>query len=169
MCCQLNSIGSHSSCQRGRHYLYISFLQRGTVTPSYLSQVTTDAMGVGNYTVVAIWSAVEPSIGLVCACLPSIHYLLKLLVASTRQLVKPSKRRTVVSSIGKPKRPCRRSPDHSETGSLQRLKVDNYTAVKARSEATGAREALEEFNTSVPLNAIHVQNHIEQTEDKLGR
>lgn len=169
MCCQLNSIGSHSSCQRGRHYLYSSFLQRGTVTPSDLSQVIADAMGVGNYPGVAIWSTVEPSIDLVCACLPSIHYLLKLLVASTRQLVKPSKRRTVGSSIGKPKRPSRRSPDHSETGSLQRLKVDYNTAVKVTSEATGAREVLEEFNTSVPLNAIHVQNDIEQTRNKLGR
>ena len=32
----------------------------------------------GNYADLQIWSAVEPSIGLVCACLPSMRHLLKL-------------------------------------------------------------------------------------------
>ena len=35
---------------------------------------------LGNYVGVGIWSAVEPSIGLVSACLPSMRFLLKLLV-----------------------------------------------------------------------------------------
>ena len=169
MCCQLYSIGGHSSCQRRRYYLYNSLLRHRTVTLSNLSQVTADAMGVGNYTTVAIWSAVEPSVGLVCACLPSIHYLLKLLIAFTRQLVKSSNRRTVDSPIGKSKRPSRRSPDHSETESFQRLKDDYNTAVKVTSGATGTREALEEFNMNVPLNAIHVQNDIEQTRNQSRR
>ncbi|KAK0507563.1 hypothetical protein JMJ35_010086 [Cladonia borealis] len=118
-----------------------------------------------NYFSVSIWSAVEPSIGLVCACLPSMGYLFKIIIGSkdTKSKISCANRLPTTFSrvkLGKTSIPCN---DNSKIGDISRLKIRDGTTTVSTNEAIGMSDVSNELESGVPMNIICVQDRIEQT------
>ena len=126
---------------------------------------------LGNYVGIGIWSAVEPSIGLVSACLPSMRFLLKLLTQSFSQ---PSSGSTPLGrknsfSAQKPHAGLKRPMWSDDTGSFRRLNEENAGISGYKSDVIKSDlgvERMERMERGVPLNAIHVKNEVELTDNR---
>ena len=125
-------------------------------------------LSLGNYVGIGIWSAVEPSIGLVSACLPSMRFLLKVLTQSFSRSASssPALGRRNSFSAPKPHSGLKRPVWSDDTGSFQRLNEDQvgisgYTTDVAKNDLV-----VEEMERGVPLNAIHVKNEVELTDNR---
>ncbi|MCJ1412463.1 hypothetical protein MMC19_006557 [Ptychographa xylographoides] len=144
------------------------------LTPASLEDITWNYVGIG------LWSAVEPSIGYVCACLPSIRYLFnfifpKSMVSARRSSTLPlsgSNRKVTHRSSLWNNRAKRTPTDSEHSGSFRRLNDHGAGNGIAMGEMTALGDvkkndvSLDLEEMEIPRNAIHVQNEVQLTSEQ---
>jgi len=112
-----------------------------------------------------LWSAVEPSMGLVSACLPTMRYLFKITVG--KLTTSSSSAATGPKTHGSTGVWSRvREPVVNENSSFTRLKdapngADQYNASVFAHEVDGKQVGVSWEQHGIPLDAIHVRSDVE--------
>ncbi|KAL9119810.1 MAG: hypothetical protein Q9187_003632, partial [Circinaria calcarea] len=116
-----------------------------------------------NWVGLAIWSIVEPNVGLICACLPSLRFFLK---SFTTRLSKFSSHSSTAPTPPARSRSHKQAASHSEIEDFTRLNggdgdMEGFTNTIRKGSASEA-----ELEMGIPMNAIHVRNEVAWTDSE---